>query len=141
MAVQCRLAKSETAAGNQEGIPTFVQRGSRLDGTLQLTDGKPGVQHAMELPAEYDAPRGVELLVSEVLYGKPDESTEGHQRGAAEAIMSAEQERQPGQDAGESVQDEDNLAHAEAAGQKTVVNVAAVGAEDALVAERAARDR
>src|ERR1035437_2300902 len=139
--LQGGFAESKATAGLHQRVPTFIHSVGDLDGSFQLADGEVGVQGAAEHSAEDYATSGVELLISEVLDGEPDDGTEGDQREAAEVLAGrTEDERETGDNSGGGIEDIGDAARGEAAGQETMMDMAAVRAKDGLVTEKAPRD-
>jgi hypothetical protein len=135
------LAEATGAAGLHQSTPTFLQRAGNVDGSLQMANGEVGVQGTTEDSAEDHVASGVEFLISEVLDGEPDEGTECDQDEAAKVFSDGtEEDGESGEGSGRGIEDIGNATGGKAAGQETVVDVAAVWAEDGLAAEEAAGD-
>ena len=139
--LQRGLAESKGTAGVHERAPTFVQRTSTVDGSLQLGDGEVCAQCVPEHTAKDHASSDVEFLVPEVLNGEQHGAAERNQCDATIVVCGrTQEERETGPDSGGSIEHERDATRGEAASQQTMMNMAAVGAKYGLVTEKAARD-
>src|ERR1039458_4702854 len=139
--LQFGFAESKATAGLHQSVPTFIHSVGDVDGSFQLADGEVSVQGAAEHCAEDHVTSGVEFLISEVLDGEPDDGTECHRCDAADVVCGGtEEERETGDNSGGGIEDIGDATRGKAAGQETMMDMAAVRAKDGLATEKAPRD-
>jgi len=119
-------AQSEGATALHEGYPTPVNGSCPFDRLFELRNADVGIEEAAEEPPENHATGNIELFISEVANGQPDKGAKRDNYPTAEVDVAHEQ-RQPGKEAGRSVENICDPARCETASQQTVVNMAPIG--------------
>src|ERR1035441_5762478 len=139
MEVEGGRTDAEIAAGLNEGIPALVEGGGGLDGALEAGNGEFAIQDAMEHSAEDHMTGGIELFIAEKVHRQADGDAEQDQRHTT-GVRGTGQEGEGGNRASAGIDHVGSAAGSESPGEEAVVDVTAVGAENGLVAEKAAGD-
>ena len=135
------FVEAEIAVGMVQHLPALVRGDGGGEIIVESDELKLGVEAAAEGAGEDHAAGRIELGVPEVLDADPGAEAEENDDGTGKLLMrNAGEQREPGADAAEAIDEEHDAPRGEAAREEFVVDVAAIGPKDGLMAEETAND-
>jgi hypothetical protein len=138
---ESNFIEAELAVSMLEDFPALVWCSGSSHVFTERAELELGVQVTAELSSENHAASHFELRVSEVLDANPSSDAEENDNWPSKTLMrKALKERESRAKPTDYVQKDDNPAGRETAGQKLVVDVTMIGAEDGLASEETADD-
>ena len=138
---ESNFIEAELAVSMFEDFPALIWCNGRSQVVTERAELELGVQAATKGSSENNPAGHSELRVSEVLDANPSSSAEENDDRSSRTLMhEGLKQRESRAEPTDCIYKNDNPAGRETAGQKLVVDVAAVGAEDGLASEETAGD-
>ena len=138
---ESNFIKAEIAVSMLEDFPALIWRDGSSQSLTERAELELGVQLAAEVSSENQAAGHSELGVFEVMDANPSSSAEENDDRSSKTLMGKVlKERESRANSTSYIYEDDDPAGREAAGQKLVVDVAVIGAEDGLSPEETADD-
>ena len=138
---ESNFIESELAVSMLEDFPALIWCNSRSQVVTECAELELGVQLAAEVSSENQAAGHFELRVSELLDANPSSGAEENDnRPSKTLIRKALEKRESRAKPTDYIYKDDNPAGRETAGQKLMVDMTVIGAEDGLASEETADD-
>jgi hypothetical protein len=133
--------EAELAVSMLEDFPALIWCNGSSQVVTERAELELGVQVAAEVSSEDNPPSYIELCISEVLNANPNSGAKENDNRPSKTLMrKALKERENRAKPTHHIYKDDNPAGRETVGQKLVVDVAAISAEDGLASEETADD-